>query len=534
MRVIKKRSNFMPCLNSYFITDFDFSVSEAIKSTRGGHIGGDKYIGKGTWEVTEEVWNLIKHFPHTLTDESEPSPTPLVLEIREDNPGGKYAYQDIAASELQKRENCLLFFDTGTGKTRTALLALSRLSRDSDAAIIVGEANLSQGWLSQVEKHFPASLDRFLILNDGRSIPKRIKAIEGAPKGTIFIVNIESVRNKAFVDALNGRDLAVCVLDECQYITGATAQQTAGMLALKSHYRWALSATPVRNTPLEWYSLLAWLRVIMFNGTKTRFKEYYSFAHRNEYGEWLYFPYRHEQDLEDLKNLVTIRVEKSGLGLPPRTVLEKTFEMDADLCSILSKIKAEKIKDWIKATFRIANRYFIATSAPSLFYIERVATALQRDKIDFVLNQTEEPMIVVSSLKFPLDYLHSLIGSEAALYHGDIPKEEREQNKSDFISGKKRVLLMTRKSGGTGLDGLQSRARIMVFLDAPENSSNFNQCADRLHRVGQQNEVIIYLLKVKGSIDIYAWNNMDSKQGWLDRYYKVNYGNLLGESDEDR
>lgn len=524
MDVVKRRSEFMTCLNSYFITGFDSEVADIIRSSRNQHIGGDKYIGLGTWEITEEVWNLIRHFPHRFVDASVPEPVPFVLEIDENvSDSERYRYQDMAAEELRRRKNCLLFFDTGTGKTRTALLALSRLSKNLDAAIIVGEANLSRGWLEQVKKHFPQYLDRFFVLNDGRSIPKRIEAVNCAPKGTIFIVNLESVRNERFVRALNDRNLAVCIIDECQYMIGATAQQTRGMHALQSDYRWALSATPIRNTPLEWYSLLAWLRVIRFDGNKTRFREYYSFAHRNEYGQWEYFPYRHESDLEALKNTISIRVEKKNLGLPPRRIVEKIFEKDSGLCSILSKIKAEKSKDWIDTTFEVGGKEIQAGSVSGLFYVERVATALQTDKVDFILQHLDEPMVVVSSLKLPLDYIHSLLREESVLYHGDIPKTQREQNKQDFIDGKKRVLLMTRKSGGTGIDGLQLRARTMVFLDAPENTADFNQCADRLHRVGQERDVIIYLLKVSDSLDTYAWNNMDSKQAWLDRYYQVHY-----------
>ena len=85
------------------------------------------------------------------------------------------------------------------------------------------------------------------------------------------------------------------------------------------------------------------------------------------------------------------------------------------------------------------------------------------------------------------------------------------------------MFLMTRKSGGTGLDGLQERASIMIFLDAPDNEQQFNQCADRLHRIRQTEAVYIYILKSKGSLDMFAWDNMEEKQKCVDRYYKVQY-----------
>lgn len=530
MIAVRKRATFIPALNSIYLSDFSDEVISAIKSLRWKHLGGDKYLGKGVWEVSEEEWRYLEHFPHSFIDEGEEKKSPLVLKIDKDSEEGMYVYQEIAAEELRNRKNALLFFDTGTGKTRTSLLALSKLSKDLDAAIVVGEANLSTGWKSQIDLYFPQLSDRSIVLNDGSSIPKRTKMIEEADKGTIFILNIESVRNKKLVEALNGRDLAVTILDECQYIIGTSAQQTEGMHDIKSDFRWALSATPIMNSPLEWHSLLAWLRVVPLDGALTRFKEYYAFAVRDKFGRWQYSSYRNEQDLEDLKNLITIRLEKVGLGLPNRNVEEVEFEEDGELAKIRKDIKRLKRKDEIEALISVKGKELEADNLADLFYIERIATSTTEDKIKFILRQKDYPMVVVSCFKFPLDYIHSLLGEESVLYHGDIAKEDRDKVKEDFISGKKRVLLMTRKSGGTGLDGLQKRASIMIFLDAPDNKQQFNQCADRLHRIGQEKEVTIYILKSNNSLDDFSWSHMEEKQSWVDRYYKVQYEGDLDEA----
>lgn len=520
MRAVKARATFIPALNSVYLTDYSEDVVAKIKSLRELHLGGDKYLGKGVWEVSKEEWEMLKSFPHSFIDRSAPSPVPTVFEIKND---GKYLYQEQAAEELRNRTEALLFFDTGTGKTRTSLLALSYLASNLSACIVVGESNLSVGWMEQVNKHFPQMADRFVVLNDGSSIPQRIKKINESKEGTIFIVNIESVRNTRFVGALNARNLAVVVLDECQCIIGTGSQQTGGMHALKSDFRWALSATPIRNSPLEWHSLLAWLRVVPLENTLTRFKEYYGVAVRNKFGQWEYTSFRNEEDLEDLKNLVSIRVEKSGLGLPDRVDSFVSFEPDENYLSIMRQIDKERKKAWIDAKFTLFGHMFEAENPSSLFYIERVATALCRKKVEYILRQKELPMVVVSCLKFPLDYLHSLMPEDSVLYHGDISASDREQAKRDFISGRKRVFLMTRKSGGTGLDGLQARASLMMFLDVPENKAYFTQCADRLHRNGQTKEVSIQVLQLTDSVDIYAWQNLSDKQSWIDRYYKVSY-----------
>lgn len=519
MTVEYAKASYIPALNSFYLKDFSEETVAEIKALRERNLGGDKYLGKGIWEVSKETFYLLKTISHDYIDHSEPEPRPVVFTIQND---GKYLYQDLAAEELRKRENALLFFDTGTGKTRTTLLALSELRRDLFSCIVVGEANLSEGWLKQVKLHFPQFAERFLILNNGKSIPKRIDTIKCATEGTIFIINIESIRNKKLVQALNEKDLAVVVLDECQCIIGTGAKQTEGMHELKSAFRWALSATPIKNSPLEWHSLLAWLNVVKLKDTLTRFKQYYGVATLNKFGQWDYTSFRNEEDLEDLKNLVTIRVEKEGLGLLPRT--DRVVELSADdlYLSQYKLIQKEKKREIIDTTITLFDAQFKVENIATLFYLERLITTLAKEKIDYILRQKDYPMVIVSCLKFPLFYINKLM-PDSVLYHGDLSLQEREENLNQFLSGEKRVLLMTRRCGGTGLDGLQHCTNIMIFLDAPENNANFEQCADRLHRNGQNKEVLIDILKIKNSIDDYAWDNLNNKQSWIDRYYKVNY-----------
>lgn len=515
----------MPTLNSYFVYDFTQEVVSVIKKSREQDLGGDKYISNiRAWEVSKEVYKLIKHFPHTFIDRSVSKPTPLILQVGQGE--DRYSYQDEAAEVLRSRNNALLFFDTGTGKTRTALLAISRLAKHNDAVIVVGQSNLTKVWKTQAQEFFPSFAPRLLSLAEDPSIASRITKISNAEPGTVFILNIESMRKDALVSALNARSPVVCILDECQCIIGKTAQQTQGMHNLNTPFRWALSATPILNNPLEWHSLLAWLRLMPLDGLLTRFKQYYGVQTRNKFGQIEYKTFRNQEDLEDLKNLVSIRVEKSGLGLPPRNDIDRVFPMSEELSKSLAVLHRQKRKDWIDYTAMVGTEEVHADNTSSLFYMERAFTAMAREKIAFI-KSFSEPCIVVSCLKQPLNMLHSEI-EDSVLYHGDISVQEREKALEDFKSGKKRVLLMTRRCGGVGLT--LTNARIMFFLDAPENEAMFNQCADRIYRIGQTREVFIYRLKIEGTVDTFAWDRLKDKQSWIDRYFTVNYDGGFNEN----
>ena len=519
MKIVKRRALYMPTLNSYFVYDFDERVATDIKQSRLYEIGGDKYISSlHAWEISKEVFALIEHYPHTFIDESVPKPEPLILQIGEGE--DKYLYQEQAAQILRERKEALLFFDTGTGKTRTALLALSRLAKDSDALIVVGQSNLSKVWKEQAEQFFPEFASRLLPLSQDPSVSSRIERIKNAPEGTVFILNIESMRKDALVASINARNLAVCILDECQCIIGKTAQQTQGMHSVNAPFRWALSATPILNSPLEWHSLLAWLRLMPLDGMFTRFKDYYGVKTRNKFGQIEYKTFRNQEDLEDLKNFISIRVEKSGLGLLPRTDIDMEFPMSEQLSKQLATLHKWKRKEWIDYTALVGTEEVHAENAPTLFYMERAFTAMAQEKIDFI-KSFSEPCIVVSCLKQPLNVIHSQI-EDSVLYHGDLSAQDRQRALDDFKSGKKRVLLMTRQCGGVGLT--LTNARLMFFIDAPENEAMFNQCADRVYRIGQTQQVFIYRLKTIGTIDSYSWDRLRDKQSWIDMYFKTNYG----------
>lgn len=69
-----------------------------------------------------------------------------------------------------------------------------------------------------------------------------------------------------------------------------------------------------------------------------------------------------------------------------------------------------------------------------------------------------------------------------------------EFNKNDVS-----IFLISLKAGGTGLN--LTGADIVIHYDPWWNLSAENQASDRVHRIGQKNNVQIYKLIVKGTIE---------------------------------
>lgn len=73
------------------------------------------------------------------------------------------------------------------------------------------------------------------------------------------------------------------------------------------------------------------------------------------------------------------------------------------------------------------------------------------------------------------------------LINSEVSAKQREQGVEDFVNGKDcRVIAIQPRSGGFGLDGLQTVSSDVLFLECPTSPINFEQAVGRVYRTGQQ------------------------------------------------
>ncbi len=95
-------------------------------------------------------------------------------------------------------------------------------------------------------------------------------------------------------------------------------------------------------------------------------------------------------------------------------------------------------------------------------------------------------------------------GFRAVEWSGAVSTSKRDDIKEQFLAGEVDYIVATPGSIGEGTDGLQHRARLMVWLSRDENNMLNEQAFRRLYRRGQERQVI--------SIDIAAEDTYDSGQ----------------------
>ena len=97
---------------------------------------------------------------------------------------------------------------------------------------------------------------------------------------------------------------------------------------------------------------------------------------------------------------------------------------------------------------------------------------------------------------------------------GETKDADRQNIVDDFQAGKYDVVIGTSGAMGTGIT--LTAGTVVIFLDHPWNRALYDQCVDRTHRVGQKNNVTIYNIMAKDTIDERIWNIVNRKGAMAD------------------
>ena len=92
---------------------------------------------------------------------------------------------------------------------------------------------------------------------------------------------------------------------------------------------------------------------------------------------------------------------------------------------------------------------------------------------------------------------------------GDTKDELRQHNVKAFQDGNSKVIIGTIGAMGTGLT--LTAGTVVIFVDHPWNMAHYSQAVDRCHRIGQKNNITIYNLMCKNTIDERIWELVREK-----------------------
>lgn len=114
---------------------------------------------------------------------------------------------------------------------------------------------------------------------------------------------------------------------------------------------------------------------------------------------------------------------------------------------------------------------------------------------------------------------------------GSTPKEERVRLMKEFNEGQVPVFLISLNAGGTGLN--LTGADVVIHYDPWWNLAVQNQATDRAHRIGQTNNVTVYKLIIKDSIEEKIVKLQESKKDLAEEILNGENGTLSSMTREE-
>jgi len=440
-------------------------------------------------------------------------------------------YQEETVRKILKgfRGRALLADEVGLGKTIEALMALKEYIQRGmvKSALILTPTPLVSQWQEELRSKFDLE---FPSTND----PDYRTEQADFWKKPFVLASINIAKSKRNFPFVTEREYDMVIVDEAHHLKNRNTLNWKLVNALKKRFLLLLTATPVENNLIEIYNLVTLLKPGQLK-TASDFRQ--QFMTRGDPTD----P-RNRERLRELLGQVMIRNTRAvaRLDIPPRfarTIRVTPLPLELELYERISAL----VKD-IAAANGHGQRLLLKTlleeagSSPRAvsLTLERVLDkrapllAFEREirvihdmcrsldksskntRLLEIINQSAVKKIIFVKYLGTLQHVSEFLAQHEiphALFHGGLDNRMKEEQIRLFREEKD--ILLTTEIGGEGRN-LQFCHR-MINYDLPWNPMKIEQRIGRLHRIGQEKEVLIENLCAAGSIEDYILDLLDKK-----------------------
>ena len=457
-----------------------------------------------------------------------------------------------------KYDRWFLGDEQGLGKSKQVIdiaVARKQLLGYKHCLIVCGVNTLKWNWVNEIHTH---SNEDVYILGQRRKGTKiiigstkdklndlKLMYNMGEPHPYFIITNIESFRDKDIADTISDLCkkgiIGMCAADEMHKMKNPTAQQTKGFLKCLPDCRIGMTGTPLMNSPMDLYVILKWLGYE--NHAFYSFKQHYCVM--GGYGGYEIVGYKNlDQLTAQVREIMLRRLKSEVLDLPEKIYVDDIVEMEGKQAVMYKEVEAGLKADYISGDIDLTNplsaliRLRQTTGYPGILSDE-ITESAKLDRMEEIVENcisNDEKVIIFSNWTQMTDailqVLHTklkLIGRlEPAVITGNTNDSDRQQIVDRFQNNDVcRVIIGTIGAMGTGLT--LTAATTIIFVDEPWNKALFDQAVDRAHRIGQKNNITIYSIMCKDTIDERIHNLIYKKGAMSDAIID---GKVVGNKNE--
>lgn len=441
-----------------------------------------------------------------------------------------YEHQVTAFNFGLSHNKWLLGDEMGLGKTKQVIdIAVAKKLQYNykHCFIICGVNGLKWNWANEVKTH---SDEEAWILGQRKknnktvigSVEDRLYDLQNLDKISAYfiITNIETLRNEAVVAELDKRcksgDIQMIAFDECHKAKNPNSQQGKGILKTKADTMIAMTGTPLMNTPLDLYIILKWLGYEKHSFYQ--FKNHYCVM--GGYGNYQIVGYKNLNELqEELDHIMLRRKKEEVLDLPEKTYIDEFVEMTPKQEQIYNEItneiranidQIEMSNNPLSALIRMRQ----ATGYTGILS-SAIKESAKLDRLEELVEEAVEngkKVVIFSNwtqMTLPI-YNRLAVKYHGTYITGEVDIEYRQEHIRRFQEDEDcKFVVGTSGAMGTGIT--LTAGTVEIFMDEPWNMALKEQCVDRCHRIGQKNNLTIYTLMCKGTIDERIHNIVEKK-----------------------
>ena len=384
----------------------------------------------------------------------------------------------------------------GTGKTAITLLALKELMHErfeiSKVLVVAPKRVAELVWHNEAAK-WDETKDLRIQRVLGNAAARETALAQAAD---IYVINRENF--SWLVERYAGHWPYDCVvIDENRGFKGRSSKSWQALKSVRDAVKrlYILSGTPTPNSLLELWPQISILdRGKRLGRSLTAYRERWFTPDRRSghiVYSWALKPGA-DKEIHRLVADIMVSVE-SGIALPTR--IDTVVAVDFDKTRY-HQMRKEMVSQGIVAVSAGVLAGKLAQMANGAVYDEeRRVHEIHSAKLDALKTIVEqgEPVLCFTSYQHDQKRILERFPN-ARVFDG-------EKALGAWTRGEVALLLMHPASGGHGVDGLQLGGSVAVWFGLPFSLDLYEQANARLHRTGQQHNVIVHHLVAVGTID---------------------------------
>jgi SNF2 family DNA or RNA helicase len=337
----------------------------------------------------------------------------------------------------------------------------------------------------------------------------------------VVVSSIDTAKRDPHRDIIYKQDYDLIIIDEAHKLKNNKTKNYEFVQSLKKKFCLLLTATPIQNRIEEIFNLVSLLKPGHL-GSETAFYEKYKRDARS---------LNDNEHLKELVNKVMIRNRRADTGIEwtkrhVETIPIVFSPQEKELYEAITELKSEG--DWVQTSaFSVMTLQREACSSrESVFYtlknmlqkkenptkafedqiqyliskVEAVTTNSKAEKTLELIQKIDDKVIIFTEYRATQMYLQWYLkqnGISSVPFRGGFKRGKKDWMRELFQ--KHAQVLIATEAGGEGIN-LQFCNHIINF-DLPWNPMRLEQRIGRIHRLGQEKDVMIYNFAIQNTVE---------------------------------